>query len=108
MVRRLEELQLVPGGLWDRLLREGFRVREAQRMLGLDGAAPPEQPLPLRYLSLALESWHEGDLSEGQLAQIVRVSRLGARELLGNVGLAGQESAGSMDLGAPLVGTGGG
>jgi Zn-dependent peptidase ImmA (M78 family)/DNA-binding XRE family transcriptional regulator len=108
MVRRLEELQLVPGGLWDRLLREGFRAREAQRMLGLDMAAPPEQPLPLRYLSLALESWHEGDLSEGQLAQIVRVSRLGARELLGNVGLAGQESAGSMDLGAPLVGTGSG
>jgi Zn-dependent peptidase ImmA (M78 family)/DNA-binding XRE family transcriptional regulator len=108
MVRRLEELALVPSGLWDRLRREGFRVREAQQILGLDAAVPPEQPLPLRYVTLALESWQHGDLSEGQLAQILRMNRLEARGLLDGLKPSGHEQDGSMDLGAPLVGASGG
>jgi Zn-dependent peptidase ImmA (M78 family)/DNA-binding XRE family transcriptional regulator len=107
MVRRLEELKLVPWGLWERLRGEGFRVREAQQLLGLDRAAPIEQPLPLRYLSLALESWQEGDLSEGRLAEILRTTRLGVREIVGALEPAGREIDRSKDLGAPLAGMGG-
>lgn len=106
MVRRLEELQLVPAGLWDRLRSEGFRALEAQRILGLDAAVPQEQQLPLRYLGLVLEAWHSGDLSEGQVAQRLRMSRLGARELLGKIAPAEHGAAGGLDLGAPLVGIG--
>jgi Zn-dependent peptidase ImmA (M78 family)/transcriptional regulator with XRE-family HTH domain len=106
MVRRLEELQLVTAGLWDRLRSEGFRALEAQRILGLDAALPQEQQLPLRYLGLVLEAWHAGDLSEGQVAQRLRMSRLGARDLLGKVAPAEHGAAGGLDLGAPLVGIG--
>jgi len=108
MSRRLEELTLVPSGLWDRLRHEGFRVREAQQILGLDAAMPAEQPLPMRYVTLALESWQAGDLSEGQLSQILRMSRLAARGLLDSLNPSGHEEGGGMDLGAPLVGSSGG
>jgi Zn-dependent peptidase ImmA (M78 family)/DNA-binding XRE family transcriptional regulator len=107
MVRRLEGLKLVPLGLWERLQAERFRVREAQQLLGLDTAAPIEQPLPFRYRSLALESWSKGDLSEGRLAEILRTTRLGVREIVNALEPAAQGLDRNQDLGAPLTGWGG-
>jgi Zn-dependent peptidase ImmA (M78 family) len=102
-VRRLEELQLVPAGLWERLRIEGFKVREAMQILGLSPSSRHDERLPARFRTLAVESWQEGDLTEGQLARVLRVNRLQAREIIQAVTtLDQQQQQAAMALGAPL------
>lgn len=76
---RLEELDLVPSGTWDRLAQLGFRVREAQALLDLPARVPTGAPLPTRYRLLAAEAFERGELSEGQLARFLRTDRVEAR-----------------------------
>ena len=76
---RLEELCLLPGGTWDRLRDRGFRVREAQEQLGLSRRPDGDHLLPLRYQLLAIRSYEEGQLTEGELARLLRVDRVSAR-----------------------------
>ena len=76
---RLEELRLLPGGTWDRLRDRGFRVREAQEQLGLSRRTDTDRLLPIRYQLLAVRSYEEGHLTEGELAQLLRVDRVSAR-----------------------------
>ena len=76
---RLEELRLLPGGTWDRLKDRGFRVREAQEQLGLSRRSDSDQLLPLRYQFLAIRSYEDGQLTEGELARLLRVDRVTAR-----------------------------
>jgi len=106
MARRLEELRLIPTGTWDRLRMEGFRVREAQRFLGLEELATDGDIFPPRFVALAVEAWQRGDLSEGQLARILRTDRLGAREWVEQLDRTsgdGSELQESIDLTAPLL-----
>ncbi len=79
MMRRLEELRLLPGGTWELLRDRGFKVREAQRQLGLSPHPPDEQALPLRYQYLAALAYENGRLTEGELARYLRVDRVAAR-----------------------------
>jgi Zn-dependent peptidase ImmA (M78 family)/DNA-binding XRE family transcriptional regulator len=104
VVRRLEELQLVPTGLWDRLRIEGFRAREAMQILGLTPSSRQDEMLPTRFRTLAVESWEEGDLTEGQLTRILRVNRLQVREIIqAAMGLGQQDQQQvALTLGAPL------
>jgi Zn-dependent peptidase ImmA (M78 family)/transcriptional regulator with XRE-family HTH domain len=99
MVRRLEEIELVPSGTWDRLRADGLRVGEARRLLGLEPVAEGD-PLPARFVSLAVEAWQEGDLSEGQVARLLRTSRLELRSRF-----AAEEGAvgPSLILGTPVA-----
>lgn len=76
---RLEELRLLPGGTWDRLRDRGFRVREPQEQLGLSRRSDGDHLLPLRYQLLAICSYEEGQLTEGELARLLRVDRVSAR-----------------------------
>ena len=76
---RLEELRLLPGGTWDRLRDRGFRVREAQEQLGLSRRTDGDHLLPIRYQLLAIRSYEEGQLTEGELAGLLRVDRVSAR-----------------------------
>jgi transcriptional regulator with XRE-family HTH domain len=48
----------------------------------LQQGAPAEAILSPGYIALAVEAWQQGDLSEGQLAKILRTDRLGAREII--------------------------
>ena len=110
MTRRLEELRLIPMGTWDRLRLEGFRVREAQRLLGLAPLHSDDEPLPARYIALAIEAWQREQLSEGQLARFLRTDRLGARERIQRLGtaMANEDDRREIfDLGMPLFGAGG-
>ena len=79
LVLRLETLRRLPAGAWQRLAAEGFRVREAQTLLGIDANPPPADLLPRRYAALAAEAYHKGELSEGQLARYLRTDRVSAR-----------------------------
>ena len=82
MMRRLEELRLLPGGTWERLRDRGFKVREAQRQLGLSPHPRDEQSLPLRYQYLAVRAYEEGKLTEGELARLLRGDRVAARRMI--------------------------
>jgi len=79
LVLRLEELRRLPNGTWARLEEEGFKVRSAQQVLGIDANPPIQHPLPRRYLDLAILAYHQGKLSEGQLARMLRMDRVAAR-----------------------------
>ena len=78
LVLRLEELRRLPNGTWARL-EEGFKFRSAQQVLGIDANPPIQHPLPRRYLDLAILAYHQGKLSEGQLARMLRMDRVAAR-----------------------------
>ena len=82
MMLRLEELRLLPGGTWERLRDRGFKVREAQKQLGLSPHPRDERGLPLRYQYLAVRAYEEERLTEGELARLLRVNRVAARRLI--------------------------
>ncbi len=81
LVRRLENLDLVRPHTWDLLVKQGFRVGEARKMLELAALPPDRELLPLRYRYLAVEAYLEGDISEGQFARFLRTDRTTARKL---------------------------
>ena len=80
LILRLEELRRLPTGTWDRLKDEGFKVQQAQALLGIEVDPTPIEMLPERYIDLAIAGFDAGDLSEGQLAKYLRTNRVAARE----------------------------
>jgi Zn-dependent peptidase ImmA (M78 family) len=81
MASRLEEMRLLPTGTWDRLKEGGFRVREAQKKLGLGPIPESSDKLPLRYQYLAFDAFKKSLLTEGRFAEFLEVSRLDARSV---------------------------
>lgn len=81
LTRRLEDLKLLNSGTWDRLRSSGFRVQKAQQELGLQPIPANDAMLPKRYLYLALYAYDQGLITEGQLAQFLRVGRIEARRI---------------------------
>ncbi|MBV8821375.1 MAG: ImmA/IrrE family metallo-endopeptidase [Ktedonobacteraceae bacterium] len=79
MTRRLEDLKLLPTGLWDKLRAGGFKVREAQQQLGLGSLPARDQKFPTRYQYLAIDAFDRGLISEGLLSRFLEVDRLEAR-----------------------------
>jgi hypothetical protein len=82
LTRHLEDLKLLPTGLWDKLRQGGFKVREAQRQLGLEGLTAPDEKLPKRYQYLALAAYERELITEGQLARFLRVNQLDGRRTI--------------------------
>jgi Zn-dependent peptidase ImmA (M78 family)/DNA-binding XRE family transcriptional regulator len=80
LILRLEELRRLPTGTWERLKDEGFKVQHAQALLGIDANPSLREPLPQRYVDLAIAAFQAGQVSEGQLAKYLRTNRLQARE----------------------------
>lgn len=88
LVRRLEELDLVPTGIWDWFERTGGITNDQARQVL--GAAPDFDPrgqdadreVSLRLHLLAAEAWKRNLLSEGQVASLLKIDRIKARELI--------------------------
>lgn len=103
LARRLEMLRLLPTGTWDNLREGGFKVREAQRELGLAPIPARESMLPVRYQFLALDAFDRGLIGEGRLAHFLDVDLLEARRiaevLRGQMDGVTDESVGSQDVG---------
>jgi Zn-dependent peptidase ImmA (M78 family)/DNA-binding XRE family transcriptional regulator len=78
---RLEDLNLLPTGIWDKLREGGFKVREAQRQLGLAAIPARDEKLPIRYQYLAVDAFDRALISEGQFARFLGVDRLEARRV---------------------------
>ena len=104
MVRRLEELALTKSGTWDWFAANGgITDAQARQVLGdltpLDmGKQDADRPTTLRLNLLAAEAWRQELLSEGQLARILHLDRLGLREILDNVEIEGGEADGMPKL----------
>lgn len=81
MTRRLEELQLLPGGTLARLKRREFKPTAAKKELGLHARPAAGGRFPPRYLRLAFEAYENELLSEGDLARFLRCDRVQARGL---------------------------
>lgn len=80
LILRLENLKRLPNGTWDKLQLEGFKVRQAQHLLGIDANPPMKDALPLRYKTLAVLAYNNLEkLTEEQLMKYLRVSRVQAR-----------------------------
>jgi hypothetical protein len=81
-VLRLEELQRLPAGTWDRLAMEGFKPRQAQKLLNIAVASGKVTRLPQRYLFLVAVAFWSEKITEGQAARFLRTDRVTARDLL--------------------------
>lgn len=106
LTHRLEDLGLIRAGTWQHLQQRGVRVEEARRLLGLEEHPAEGHRVPSRYRYLAAEAWHRGEISEGQLASLLRLDRLSARRLVREIGLQPQadgEADGTSDLFLPLA-----
>ncbi len=79
--RRLEDRKLLPHGTWDKLRAAGFKVREAQKQLGLGTIPMQYEKLPTRYQYLALDAFDQGLITEGQFAHFLDVDRVEARKI---------------------------
>ena len=82
MTLRLESLGLVAVGTLSYLQEERFRVRDAQRTLGLQETQRSDRPYSDRYLLLAVCAFNCAKISEGKLANLLRVDRITARGLV--------------------------
>lgn len=78
---RLEDMKLLPTGIWEKLREGGFKVREAQQQLGLGALPARDEQLPIRYQYLAVDAFDRALISEGQFAKFLGVDRLEARRI---------------------------
>lgn len=87
LVRRLEELKLVPEGTWDWFVRNGgITDAQAIEVLGGNGTGDPSSHYrPMRTMvrleTLAAQALERGVLSEGQIAELLKIDRFKARRL---------------------------
>lgn len=104
MVRRLEELDLIPTGTWDWFLANGgITDDQARQVLGEHAAVvmdemEAQRPTTLRLGLLAAEAWRQELLSEGQLARLLNLDHLELREILDDVEAEGVEVDGEPKL----------
>lgn len=100
---RLEDLNLVRSGTWERLRDHNFQPRAAARMLGLEERDEPStEALPLHYRLLAAQLYADGEITEGQLARYLNTDIVGARhayqQLTGTRDVADDGSPQILDL----------
>lgn len=78
MTHRLENMNLLPIGIWKALQKRQFRVKETQKQLGLE--SEPKERLPNGYVALVMEAYYQEKLTIGEVAYFLQVDLLEARE----------------------------
>lgn len=84
-VLRLEELGLTKKGTWDWFIDNGGITDEQVRQVigpAAYGPAPGEEAQSSRLFLLAIEAWKKDLISEGQMAEMLKLDREKVRELL--------------------------
>ena len=84
MALRLESLALIPRGSWDQIDVSRVSISRLNEEAGLyrSGDRESADPYPRRYKSLAVQAFLEARITEGQLAKLLRCSRIEAREVV--------------------------
>lgn len=98
-VRRLEELGLVKRGAWEKLKAHGgITLEQVREVLGEAASKPDpakddaDRPVSHRMSLMAYTAWKRDLMSEGQLAELLMVSRLELRALLDQMELEESET----------------
>lgn len=81
LIYRLEGMELLPSGTWDRLRDRGLKIRKVQQELGLEEIDQRADILPIHYQHLAIEALEQGLITEGRFADFLGVDRLEARRI---------------------------
>jgi Zn-dependent peptidase ImmA (M78 family)/DNA-binding XRE family transcriptional regulator len=81
LVYRLEEMDLLRSGTWERLRDRGLKVRKVQQELGLEEIPQRTDMAPIHYQHLAIEALDQGLITEGRFADFLGVDRLEARRI---------------------------
>ncbi len=82
MALRLEYLRLIPKGIRDHLKESKFSPQKAAKALQLNEHPRTDGRFSDRYCFLAVQAFDAGQLSEGQLAAVLRCDRIEAREIV--------------------------
>ncbi|MCB9134265.1 MAG: ImmA/IrrE family metallo-endopeptidase [Anaerolineales bacterium] len=82
IVLRLENLELIPSGILEKLYERGFKVNEAEDELGINPIPENTEKFPERYKELALQAYNLGEISEGELAIYLQTDILEARTFI--------------------------
>jgi Zn-dependent peptidase ImmA (M78 family) len=82
MTIRLENLGVIPKGVREYLKESRFKVRQAVQVLDLRQHPVKDDPFPDRYVFLAVHAFERGELSEGELAAMLRCDRVTTREIV--------------------------
>ena len=96
MCRRLEDLGLLPQGIWDSLKERGLSAEHVREVLGDSDTERRDGVTTPRLWLLATEAYRRDLLSEGQLARMLRMDRLEVRSMLDALGGEAEED----DLGS--------
>lgn len=83
---RLENLGLMPTGKLDELRAKGFKVQEAQKLLGLQPLSSDRRRLPERHQFLALEALERGLISSSEVAELLEVGIVELRAMHASLG----------------------
>jgi Zn-dependent peptidase ImmA (M78 family) len=97
MCRRLEDLKLLPTGTWNSLRDRGFSGDLVRQILG-DQRRDEELVIPPRLWMLAVEVYSKELLTEGQLAQLLRIDRVDLRRILDMLGPDDEQNLESIAL----------
>jgi Zn-dependent peptidase ImmA (M78 family)/DNA-binding XRE family transcriptional regulator len=81
LVYRLEEMELLPSGTWEKLRDRGLKVRKVQEELSLEQIPQRVDMMPLHYQHLAIEALDQGLITEGRFSEFLHVDRLEARRI---------------------------
>ncbi len=84
MAVRLEYLSLIPKGSWDVISESRVPVKALKQEAGIEPSSNHDsvEPYPQRYKLLAVEAFEKEMITEGQLARLLRCSRIQAREVV--------------------------
>ena len=88
MTLRLESLNLIPRGSWDGIRASRIPVEPTRDFDSRD-------PYPQRYKMLAVRAFNEEKLSEGELARLLRCSRIHARDIVARCSEAADDEEGA-------------
>ena len=97
-VRRLEELGLAKKGSWEWFEKKGLDASDAAEVLG--ASARKEDPvkgdaarlLSHRMSSMAHAAWKRGLMSEGQLSELLKISRIDLRKIIDEIELEDEDN----------------
>src|SRR5260221_4881621 len=100
MTLRLEALGLIPRGSWDEISESRLPVRKLREKAGVEPVPDREsiEPYPQRYKLLAVQAFVDDKITEGQLAKLLRCSRIEARETVQKLSEARDDSDGTQSL----------
>ena len=96
MSLRLESLNLIPDGSWDKIQKSRVPVTALRRESGVDATKDIDSlaPYPERYKLLAVQAFKDEKISEGQLARLLRGSRIHARDIVARCSEADSDADG--------------